>query len=103
MKFTIIAFAAITVAFAACSNNNTADSQAATLTDSSAATPANTTAPTPVVASNEIIDPVCGMVKDSTWTDYTVYKGDTVWFCAAPEKTAFEANPEKYAGSLPKH
>lgn len=103
MKFVTIVLAAITVTFAACSNNNTADSQASTLTDTNATTQTTTTSPTPVVASNEIIDPVCGMVKDSTWTDYTIYKGDTVWFCAAPEKTAFEANPEKYAASLPKH
>jgi YHS domain-containing protein len=52
------------------------------------------------IAANAIIDPVCGMVKDSTWTDYTLYKGDTVWFCAAPEKVAFEANPEKYAPNI---
>lgn len=50
----------------------------------------------------EVIDPVCGMIKDSTWTDFTVYKGDTVWFCAESEKKAFEANPKKYELSLKK-
>lgn len=47
-----------------------------------------------------IIDPVCGMIKDSTWTDFTIYKGDTVWFCAASEKTAFEGNPKKYEKNI---
>lgn len=51
-------------------------------------------------AAGDIIDPVCGMVKDDTWTDYSIYKGDTVWFCAAPEKVAFDANPEKYAQNI---
>lgn len=51
----------------------------------------------------DIIDPVCGMVKDSTWTDYTIYKGDTVWFCAESEKTAFLADPAKYEDALKKN
>lgn len=50
-----------------------------------------------------ITDPVCGMVKDSTWTDYIFYKGDTVWFCATKEKTAFEANPLKYERNIISH
>lgn len=53
-----------------------------------------------IAAAGDIIDPVCGMVKDSTWTDYSLYKGDTVWFCAAPEKVAFDANPEKYSQNI---
>lgn len=53
--------------------------------------------------SNAVIDPVCGMEKDSTWTDYTMYKGDTVWFCSPSEKDAFVANPEKYKDKLRKH
>ncbi len=36
------------------------------------------------------------MVRDSTWTEYALYRGDTVWFCAAPEKKAFLADPGKY-------
>ncbi len=42
------------------------------------------------------IDPVCGMVRDSTWTDFSLHQGDTVWFCAAIEKKAFDANPGRY-------
>jgi len=52
------------------------------------------------LASNAAICPVCGMENDGSWTDYTVYKGDTVWFCAASEKTAFEGNPTKYEKNL---
>jgi len=50
------------------------------------------------VAGN--VDPVCGMVKDSTWSDYTVYKNDTVWFCSSSEKDAFVANPQKYENKI---
>ena len=42
------------------------------------------------------IDPVCEMEKDNTWTDFTVYKQDTIWFCSEGCKKAFEARPEKY-------
>ena len=42
------------------------------------------------------IDPVCEMEKDSTWTDYSVAKNDTVWFCSTGCKQAFDARPEKY-------
>jgi YHS domain-containing protein len=48
------------------------------------------------------IDPVCGMVRTNSWTNYSLYKGDTVWFCAAVEKKAFDAAPEKYAAKLDK-
>ena len=61
--------------------------------------------PTPaVVASIDKgdIDPVCGMVRTDSWTNYSMYKGDTVWFCAAVEKKAFDAAPEKYAAKLDK-
>lgn len=43
------------------------------------------------------IDPICEMVKDSTWTEYTVYNNDTVWFCSDVCKGVFAKNPEKYA------
>lgn len=47
------------------------------------------------------IDPVCGMLRDSTWTDYAVCNSDTFWFCAAPERDAFAANPGKFLRSGP--
>jgi YHS domain-containing protein len=65
-------------------------------------TPKSTTTATPMAAASandkkgKITDPVCGMEKDSTWTDNTVYKGDTVWFCSAREKQAFLDNPKRY-------
>lgn len=63
---------------------------------------ANTTGlPAVISADYTDVDPVCGMVRDSTWTDYTLYKSDTVWFCAAPEMKAFIANPEKYLVAKP--
>ncbi len=46
------------------------------------------------------IDPVCEMEYDTSWTDNTVYKNDTVWFCSETCKTAFNGNPEKYAAKL---
>lgn len=44
-------------------------------------------------------DPICEMEKDASWTDYSVYKGDSVWFCGEGCKKAFEARPEKYVGN----
>lgn len=41
-------------------------------------------------------DPVCGMAKDETWTDYSVNNADTVWFCSHVCKGAYESHPEKY-------
>jgi YHS domain-containing protein len=88
----IISAAILALAFASCQSSEAPKTAVA---PAEAAAPATPEAAAPVAASADI-DPVCGMVRDSTWTDYTLYKGDTVWFCAAPEKTAFLANPEKY-------
>ena len=41
-------------------------------------------------------DPVCEMPKDTSWTDYTIYNKDTVWFCSEGCKKAFEARPAKF-------
>lgn len=41
-------------------------------------------------------DPVCGMEKDSTWTEYTVTGTDTAWFCSPHCKETFAKSPEKY-------
>jgi len=98
MKQFIAAIAACTLMMAACNSTPAPKESVPTTT---ATTSPESAATSPAVA--KITDPVCGMVKDSTWTDYTVYKGDTVWFCAAIEKKAFEAHPEKYAANLPQH
>lgn len=84
------------VSFTACSDAGKGHAESTTTADTPAAAPA----PAGATATKEIIDPICGMVKDDTWTDYSLYKGDTVWFCAAAEKTAFDANPEKYAANI---
>lgn len=48
---------------------------------------------------NAIIDPVCEMEKDSTWTEYSVSGTDTTWFCSETCKTTYEGNPAKYKKS----
>jgi YHS domain-containing protein len=64
------------------------------------ALPGNETAGKP--AAGVKTDPVCGMEKDSTWTDYTLINADTVWFCSNTEKETFLANPQKYEANLGK-
>lgn len=83
-----IALAIAITALAAC-NNSAKTIQTSTVS-------INTDTTKTVTNSHVKIDPVCGMTKDSTWTDYTIYKGDSVWFCSAAEKQAFIANPKKY-------
>jgi YHS domain-containing protein len=52
------------------------------------------------LASNEHIDPVCGMtVVESPTAIKTEYKGKTYYFCAPGCKAAFEKDPEKYLQS----
>ncbi len=34
-------------------------------------------------------DPVCGMEKDNTWTEYSVNGTDTTWFCSPHCKETF--------------
>jgi YHS domain-containing protein len=43
------------------------------------------------------LDPVCGMEKDNTWTEYSVTGTDTTWFCSPHCKETFAKNPEKYS------
>lgn len=94
MKYTIIALGMLALSLTACDNAGT------TTQTETKATSTEQHSNTEAIAANAIIDPVCGMVKDDTWTDYTMYKGDTVWFCASAEKDAFEANPTKYEKNL---
>lgn len=44
-----------------------------------------------------ITDPVCGMEKESSWTEYKVNGSDTTWFCSPHCKETYGKNPEKYA------
>jgi len=44
------------------------------------------------------VDPVCGEPRQADWTDFTVVGDkDTLWFCCAHDKAAFDKDPEKYA------
>lgn len=99
----ILTAMSIAAVFSACnsateSKNETTGTATTSASAPAASAPIAQTAP----KGKRIIDPVCGMEKDSTWTDYTMYKGDTVWFCAESEKTAFLANPAKYEAKLVK-
>ena len=91
MKIAIMAISALAMFTASC--NNAKPEGSITIGQNM---PANNTTAKP----DDITDPICGMIKDSTWTDYTVYKGDTVWFCAESEKIAFEGNPKKWEKNL---
>lgn len=46
----------------------------------------------------KVKDPVCGMEIDPKTAEKSVYKGNTYYFCARPEKEAFDKTPEKYIG-----
>jgi YHS domain-containing protein len=48
------------------------------------------------------VDPVCEMTKDSSWSDFTIYKNDTVWFCSEACKRGFLARPTKYEKNIKK-
>lgn len=41
-------------------------------------------------------DPVCGMEKDNTWTEFSVNNSDTTWFCSPHCKESFDKDPAKY-------
>lgn len=91
MKRNLFLFAFASLLFAACSGQSGEQSDEATTNEQTE----ETTVP---VASSEPgkMDPVCEMGYDESWTEYSVYEGDTVWFCSETCKTAFEGNPQKY-------
>lgn len=70
---------------------NSAGNEETATTDTVAAAPVETA---PVAEGPK--DPVCEMTKDVSWTEYTVYENDTVWFCSETCKGAFVGNPAKY-------
>ncbi len=46
-------------------------------------------------------DPVCNMMVDEKKSKIkSEYKGETYYFCCAPCKNTFDANPEKYVRSM---
>jgi YHS domain-containing protein len=86
---TVLLRIAFPLALLAASCGNTAENQETAHEHNAAAGP---------VTAEELkhMDPVCQMVNDGTWTDYTVYNEDTVYFCSETCKDAFVANPGKY-------
>ena len=46
-------------------------------------------------------DPVCGMEKDNTWTEFTVTNSDTTWFCSPHCKETFDKEPAKFLNKKP--
>lgn len=81
---------AIVLLFAASCNM-----KASTTDDKTEEKPAATTA-TEQPKTAAALDPVCGMEKDNTWTEYSVTGTDTTWFCSPHCKETFAKNPEKY-------
>lgn len=81
MKKLITALSLVTV-LASCSNEQAPADNADANTDNTTATTDN---------ANEVKDPICGMVYDGTWTEYTVEDTDTTWFCSETCKAAYLA------------
>jgi YHS domain-containing protein len=90
----IILFIAITAMCAAC--NNSGDTSTTTFNTKDSVSKTEETKLTLGIK----IDPVCEMEQDTSWTEYTVYKGDTVKFCSDVCKGVFMKNPDKYASKL---
>jgi hypothetical protein len=93
MKRTIL-FITTTVLFVACNNSE----NTGTATFNTADTVAKTEQPKSATGAK--IDPICEMEYDTSWTEYAVYKGDTVKFCSDVCKGVFMKNPDKYAAKL---
>ena len=91
MKYTFLAVAACLI-FASCGNEATSETENETENTIEMEAPQETVVADP----NAKIDPVCDMVKDDTWTEYSVSGTDTTWFCSETCKTAYEGNPAKY-------
>jgi len=52
------------------------------------------------LASNLVVDPVCGMELDKTKVTLTAdFQGTTYYFCNESEKIAFEKDPERFLAS----
>jgi YHS domain-containing protein len=91
MKISIIHAAIVVAGLCACRNKQHEKAHMPALSRTPLKEKKNT-----IAAAPQITDPVCGMVKDSTWTDFSAVNGDTIWFCSEIEKKAYLANPKKY-------
>lgn len=85
------------VAMVACGNNETAENKHEGHDHSKAHAETHAANAGDSAISYLTHDPMCKMVREDSWTLYSVYNGDTVKFCADYCKKAFDANPEKYA------
>lgn len=74
----------ILLAFASCNSGTTESADA----NQHNATPENATA--------KVLDPVCKMVKDDTWTETSESHGQTFYFCSPVCKEQFDKDPHKY-------
>ena len=100
MKHTILkALAMIALPLAvACGNGKTENKDAGSEQQPAAEQPAVNSSVAEAAAAGKI-DPICEMEKDASWTEFSVHKGDTIWFCGEGCKQAFDARPEKYMGT----
>ncbi|MNE39652.1 YHS domain protein [compost metagenome] len=89
----IFLFSALALTFAACGNSNKTEDKATT----SEATASETAATAAAAPTNGPKDPVCEMDKKADWDQYTVYGGDTTWFCSPHCKETFDKDPAKFA------
>lgn len=90
----IFLFSALALTFAACGNSNKTEEKAAATTEATAADGATSEA---TATTNGPKDPVCEMDKKADWDQYTVYGGDTTWFCSPHCKETFDKDPAKFA------
>ncbi|OJU76909.1 MAG: hypothetical protein BGO09_13000 [Bacteroidetes bacterium 47-18] len=51
---------------------------------------------TPENATAKVLDPVCKMEKDASWTEYTETHGQIFYFCSPVCKEQFDKDPHKY-------
>ena len=93
MKFLFKAIVISSVAFIVSCADNSNSSEASRATNEQ---PMEGEHATSVTNPGAELDPICEMEKDGTWTEYSIYSQDTVWFCSEGCKKAFEARPEKY-------
>jgi YHS domain-containing protein len=89
MKYTFLVLTAAVI-FVSCSGEPKTEESTEITTEESATAPLD---------PNAKIDPVCQMVKDSTWTEYAVEGSDTTWFCSDVCKGAYAAHPDQYKKS----
>ena len=54
----------------------------------------------PPLASNEDVDPVCGMTVDRSSASAATFQGKTYYFCSDSCRSKFEASPAAYTAKV---